>query len=176
MFGLSTVELIAQAIGILGTCSMFLSFQIKKNSTFFVVQCLSGLFFALNFLLLGAYTGSIFNFINILRGGILAGGKKFKKTAFLVLLQALYIAAVIFTYNGFFSVLALIAQLVGTFAMWSQNGKTIRMAQLFCVSPIWLVHNIFVFSIGGIICEVFSIISIIVSLVRFGINGFEKDK
>ncbi|MBQ8533359.1 MAG: YgjV family protein [Clostridia bacterium] len=168
------IEIIAQIIGIFGTCSMFLSFQIKKNSTFFVVQCLSGLFFALNFLLLGAYTGSIFNFINILRGSVLAGGKKYKKIYFLVLLQLLYVLTVVFTFNGWLSILSLIAQLVGTFAMWTQNGKIIRFGQLLCVSPIWLIHNIFVFSIGGIICEVFSIISIIVSLIRFGINGFDK--
>jgi hypothetical protein len=62
---------------------------------------------------------------------------------------------------------ALTAQLVGTLAMWSRNGKTIRVLQLFCVSPLWLIHNIFVFSIGGILCEVFNLGSIIVSLIRF---------
>lgn len=168
------METLAQIIGIFGTVCMFLSFQIKKNTPFFAVQSLSGLLFALNFLLLGAYTGSIFNFINILRGGILAGGKRFKNICFLILLQSLYILTVVFTYSGWLSVAALIAQLVGTFAMWTQNGKIIRFGQLLCVSPIWLIHNTFVFSIGGIICEVFSIISIIVSLVRFGVNGFDK--
>ena len=75
-----------------------------------------------------------------------------------------------------FSIIALVAQLIGTFAMWSQNGKTIRVLQLAAVSPLWLIHNVFVFSIGGIICEVFNLGSIIVSIIRFGIDGFEKDK
>ena len=105
----------------------------------------------------------------------MAGGKKMHKLPWLVAIQAVYIAATVLTYTDIFSVVALIAQIVGTFAMWSQSGKTIRFLQLFCVSPLWLIHNIFVFSIGGVVCEVFNIVSIIVSLIRFGIKGFEKE-
>lgn len=169
------IEIIAQILGILGTTAAFISFQLKGNKKFFILQALSGSLFALNFLLLGAYTGCLLNFINIYRGAVMAGGKKLHKLPFLISIQAIYIIATIFTYTNVFSLIALIAQLVGTFAMWSNNGKTIRMLQLFCVSPLWLVHNIFVFSIGGIICEVFNIGSIIISLVRFGASGFEKE-
>ena len=130
--------------------------------------------FALNFLLLGAPTGCVLNLINIYRGAVMAGGKRLHKLPFLISIQAIYIIATVFTYTNIFSVIALTAQLIGTFAMWSGSGKTIRILQLFCVSPLWLVHNIFVFSIGGIVCEVFNIGSIIVSLIRFGKKGFEK--
>ena len=168
-------EIIAQILGILGTTAAFISFQLKGNKKFFILQALSGSLFALNFLLLGANTGCLLNFINIYRGAVMAGGKKLHKLPFLISIQSIYIIATIFTYTNVFSLIALIAQLVGTFAMWSNNGKTIRMLQLFCVSPLWLIHNIFVFSIGGIICEVFNIGSIIISLIRFGASGFEKE-
>ena len=165
---------IAQIISMLGTGAAFVSFQLKENKKFFIMQALSGLMFALSFLLLGAPTGSVLNLINIYRGAVMAGGKKLHKLPILVSIQVIYIVATIFTYSNIFSLIALIAQLIGTFAMWSQNGKTIRILQLFCVSPLWLVHNIFVFSIGGIVCEVFNIGSIIISLIRFGKSGFEK--
>lgn len=169
------IEIIAQLLGILGTIFAFISFQLKENKKFFILQSLSGCMFALNFLLLGAYTGCMLNFINIFRGAVMLGGKKMHKAPWLIAIQALYIVATILTYTNIFSVVALVAQLVGTLAMWSRNGKTIRVLQLFCVSPLWLVHNIFVFSIGGIICEVFNLGSIIVSLIRFGKSGFEKE-
>ena len=169
------IEILAQVLGILGTIFAFVSFQLKENKKFFMLQALSGCMFALNFLLLGAYTGCLLNFINIFRGAVMAGGKKTYKVPWLIAIQALYIIATVFTYTNIFSLIALIAQLVGTFAMWSRNGKTIRFLQLFCVSPMWLIHNIFVFSIGGIICEVFNLGSIIVSLIRFGKSGFEKE-
>lgn len=168
------MEILAQIIGILGTCAAFISFQLKENKKFFILQATSGLMFALNFLLLGAPTGCVLNLINIYRGAVMAGGKRLHKLPFLISIQAIYIIATVFTYTNIFSVIALTAQLIGTFAMWSNNGKTIRILQLFCVSPLWLVHNIFVFSIGGIVCEVFNIVSIIVSLIRFGKKGFEK--
>ena len=168
------MEILAQIIGILGTCAAFISFQLKENKKFFIVQATSGLMFALNFLLLGAPTGCVLNLINIYRGAVMAGGKRLHKLPFLISIQAIYIIATVFTYTNIFSVIALTAQLIGTLAMWSNNGKTIRILQLFCVSPLWLVHNIFVFSIGGIVCEVFNIGSIIVSLIRFGKKGFEK--
>lgn len=169
------MELTAQIIGILGTCAAFISFQLKENKKFFIMQAASGLMFALNFLLLGAPTGCVLNLINIYRGAVMAGGKKLHKIPFLISIQAIYIIATVFTYTNIFSFIALIAQLIGTFAMWSQNGKTIRFLQLFCVSPLWLIHNIFVFSIGGIFCEVFNIGSIIISLIRFGAKGFDKE-
>jgi len=169
------IDIIAQVLGILGTIFAFVSFQLKENKKFFMLQALSGCMFALNFLLLGAYTGCLLNFINIFRGAVMAGGKKTSKPYLLIITLALYTIATVFTYTNIFSLIALIAQLVGTLAMWSRNGKTIRILQLFCVSPLWLVHNIFVFSIGGIICEVFNIGSIIVSLIRFGVSGFEKE-
>lgn len=170
------MEIIAQVVGILGTCAAFLSFQLKENKKFFILQSISGALFALNFLMLGAYTGSLLNLINIYRGAIMAGGRKTRKIPFLISIQLLYILATVFTYTNVFSIIALVAQLIGTFAMWSQNGKTIRVLQLAAVSPLWLIHNVFVFSIGGIICEVFNLGSIIVSIIRFGFDGFEKDK
>ncbi len=169
------IQIIAQILGIVGTVAAFISFQLKENKRFFILQAISGSLFALNFLLLGAYTGCLLNFINILRGAVMAGGKKMHKLPWLIAILALYTAATVLTYTNIFSLIAFIAQLAGTFAMWSKNGKTIRFLQLFCVSPLWLIHNIFVFSIGGIICEVFNIGSIIVSLFRFGISGFEKE-
>lgn len=168
------MEILAQIIGILGTCAAFISFQLKENKKFFILQATSGLMFALNFLLLGAPTGCVLNLINIYRGAVMAGGKRLHKLPFLISIQLIYIIATALTYTNIFSVIALTAQLIGTLAMWSGSGKTIRILQLFCVSPLWLVHNIFVFSIGGIVCEVFNIGSIIVSLIRFGKKGFEK--
>jgi hypothetical protein len=45
--------------------------------------------------------------------------------------------------------------------------------QLGVTSPCWLVHNIMVFSIGGIICEVGNMISTVVSIFRFRKTGYE---
>ena len=66
------------------------------------------------------------------------------------------------------------AQGGGTVAMWTHNGKTMRIAQLCLVSPMWIVNNIYYFSIGGILCEVFNMVSVIISFVRFGKTGYDN--
>ena len=90
----------------------------------------------------------------------------------LALLEAAFVVTTVLTFGGWLSIVLLVVHLVGTFAMWSDNGKLIRISQLFCVSPGWLIYNVAVFSIGGIICEVMNIVSAVVSFIRFGFDGF----
>ena len=64
-------------------------------------------------------------------------------------------------------ILIIVAQWVDSVGMWTNNFRNIRYCQLFAISPTWLIHNILVFSIGGIITEIFTIISTVIALLRF---------
>lgn len=167
-------EIIAQAFGIIGSIAYLISFQIKKNRPFFIVQCTGSFLFVLNYLLLGAYTGCMMNMLGVIRAAALAAGGKFHRKALLWGLDAVYVAATVLTFEGLPSILVLIAMVTSTHAMWTQKGKIIRYVQLGISSPCWLVHNIVVFSIGGVICEIGNIASTIVSLIRFRKTGYEK--
>ena len=61
-----------------------------------------------------------------------------------------------------------------TFAFAGNNSKIIRLSG-FISSPCWLTYNIFNNAIGGIICEVFILVSIISALIRIDILG-KKEK
>lgn len=167
-------EIIAQALGLCGTVSYLISFQIKKNRDFLIFQCFGSLFFFFNYLLLGAYTGALLNLINIVRAIALAQGKKWHRPAVLWGLQIAYCAVTVFTFNGWLSLLTLPPQIVATLTMWSGNGKYIRYGQLFLVSPCWLTHNIVVMSIGGVICEICAITSTLISILRFRRSGYDE--
>ena len=67
-----------------------------------------------------------------------------------------------------------VAQLAGTAAMRSGNGTLIRKVELFYSTPVWIVNGCINFTLGGIVSCSFNMISIIVSFVRFGKQGFEK--
>ncbi len=159
-------DFIAQAVGIIGAVATILSYQFKNNRTLYMMQAFSGLMFSINFLMLGSYTASIFNFINLFRGGLLSCGKTFKSWWFAGLFMTLYTVMTVFTYDSWVSILILVAQLVGTVTMWSQNGKWIRIGQMAVISPAWLTNNIVCFSVGGIITEVFCFCSVIVYFIR----------
>lgn len=172
--------ILAQCFGIAGMVLAILSFQAKKNSRFFVMQGLSGLGFALNFLMIAAFPGCAMNIVNIIRGALFAKGAQ--KKCKLIILEFLYAASVIISlvlYSNdalgvFLSLLTLAAQLSNTFVMWKGNGKHIRYIQFALVSPAWLAYDIVNFSLGGILCETFNMLSVVVSFVRYGKDGFEK--
>lgn len=67
----------------------------------------------------------------------------------------------------------LIAMLVITYAMWIDNPDSIRWLTIFVSSPIWILHNSINFTIGGICCDTFNIVSAIIYLVRV---KFKKPK
>lgn len=173
-------DFFAQTFGIIGLVLIVYSFQCKKNKNFFLFQGLGGLFFFVNFLMLGAYAGALFNLIGLVRALFFAGKKP--KLYSLILINSLFLGAFIFSLTLIWGNLLQIVLSTFTFAsiftmsifMYLGNGKHIRYFQFSVVSPSWLIYNIFNFSIGGIICEIFNILSVIVSFIRFGKDGFEK--
>jgi hypothetical protein len=173
---MAALDLVGQILGIAGAGAAILSFQMKNNKHLYIAQGISGLLFAVNYLILGAYTSALINFINLFRGAFLASGEKFRKKRFLFLIEAMYLTSFIFTYSGVMSLLITLVQLTATVLFWTNNGKLIRLSQLVVSSPIWLVNNIMAGTIGGVITEVVNIISIFVSFIRYGFNGFEKAK
>ena len=83
----------------------------------------------------------------------------------------------IFSDEKWYLVLAVfIAQAGGTCFMATQNGKLIRLGQLFVVSPLWLTYNFLlpVPSLGGVICELINIVSTLVALFRYRKIGFTE--
>ena len=136
-------------------------------------QAISGGLFSLSFVMMGAFSGAAMNFINVFRGFLFAFIPEKHRMKVTVLLVAAYIVGAGLTFGGFFSVLVCMAQIAGTVMMHIADGKKLRIVQLSFVSPAWLVHNIFYFSLGGIICECFSITSVIVSMIRYR-GKFEK--
>ena len=170
------IDWTARIISLIAAGITIFSFQMKDNKRLFLLQALSGLLFAISFALPGNWSGAWMNIINIFRGGILAAGRKWSNPYVFIIIEALYIVAGIATYAGWLSLLVMCAQLIGTIAMWTRNGRTIRILQFCVISPSWLIYNIFTLNIGGIITEIFGIVSVIVSIIRFGWNGFEDEK
>lgn len=168
------VNIIAQGVGIIATVVQICSYQSKSNRGLFCAQGIAGFLFSVNFFLLGAYTAAVINLLNILRSVLMAYGERHRRVIIPIIMCSVYSVAVGFTYESWFSLLLLIVQIGGTISMWSADGAVIRIYQLFACSPVWLINNIITFSIGGIITETFSIVSIIISIIRYGFSGLRN--
>ncbi len=168
-----------QLIGYVGTACALTSYQCKKNRSYFLFQMGCGIAFTVQFAILESWAGMFFNIFSIMRGIIFALGDKCKNKFYLYFMEFCFAASslvsfLVFGEKWWIAALLFVAQGGGTLAMWSRNGKTIRVTQLFCISPLWIVNNVYYASIGGVVCEVFNMLSVIVSFIRFRKTGYDK--
>lgn len=169
------MNLFAQAVGLVASAIAIWSYQMKDNKRLYICQSISGLLFAVSFFILGSTTAALMNLISLLRGGLLAAGRKWSRWPFYLLVMGLFLLAGVLSYDGYLSAIVTGAMLVSTTSMFSRNGKAIRLAQFFLVGPAWLYNNIAMMALGGILTEAVSMISIVISFLRFGVNGFTDE-
>ncbi len=169
-----------QIIGYMGMACAFISYQCKRNKLYFIFQTLCSVCFTTQFLLLGSLSGAFMNIINVARGLTLSLPPHYRKPILLVLLEVAYVtfalvSVLVMGEVWWIALLLLLAEGCAMMAMWSRNGRLIRFNQLLLSSPSWIINNIYYFSIGGILCESFNIISVIVSLIRFRHVKLDQD-
>lgn len=172
------IQIIAQIFGIFGLIFNVLSYQMKENKKVALVQGIGGLLFFINYAMIGAVAGALLNIATLMRGILFA--KNTKKVWKLVVVEVFIIgstgyAVVMNMGDGLQIALSLligIAILGVSFFMWYGDGKKLRYFQSFVSSPAWMIHNIFNFTLGGIICEALNMLSVAVSFIRFGKKGF----
>ena len=168
---MSTTEIVAQSIGTLGLVIMVLSFQFKKNRMLFIMQSAAAFCFVLNFLLIGAWAGTLFNLCVLVRGVLFM--KNSKKAWKLIVVEGIMTASYAFSLvldhrplQIVLVSLVLVGLVSSTFFMWQGETKRIRYCQIFCTSPVWIAHNVYNFSPPGIICECFNMVSSAIFLIR----------
>lgn len=163
-------EIILQGIGFIGVALFIVSYQLKSNRALFMCQLLGCTAFCVQFFLMGALTGAISLIVNIARNVLLIKAKKWKwarSNVTMCVILFLLTAVTIVTWAGLESLLPFISVAVTTVGYWTHNGQKIRLSQL-VGSPCYLIYDVTVHSWGGVISESIAIISIIVSIRRFG--------
>lgn len=166
---MSTQYLLIQGIGLVGTLLFFLSFQFKDNKTLFRVQFLSYLFYTVHLFMLGAVTGAISYIINTLRSVFLGSSSVFLKgKSMCVILCAAQLAVLYFTWAGWISILPVAANIGSTIGGYTHNPQKVRIAGMFVNSPLWIIYDIIIGSWAGILDEVVTEASIIISIIRYG--------
>lgn len=163
-------ELAIQIIGFVGVAFFILSYQIKSNRALFLCQLIGCLIFCVQFFLMGAYTGALSLIVNIIRNLLLLKVNDWpwvKSRITLGAILLLLVAVTVYTWDGWISLLPFAMVAVTSIGYWTNNAQKIRLSQ-FIGSPCVLVYDILVRSWGGVLNETITLISIIVSVVRFG--------
>jgi len=158
-----------QAIGIFGTISFFLSYQCRSNKNLFRVQFVSYLCYTIHLLMLGATTGGISYVLNTVRSFCLGSKHAFLKGKGMCwIICILQMITLFVTWDGWWSMLPIAANIASTIGGYTHNARKIRAAGMFINSPLWIVYDIIVGSWAGILDEMISEASMILSVYRYG--------
>ena len=183
------VEIIIQLIGFLAIAFNLIAVQFNSHGKIIAFKTFGSSLFCLQYLLLGAYTGMVMDLIGSIRNIVFARtvqkGQSTKNQIILfsILTFVLGVTSIILTWDVSkikwtdnvkiatilmiaVSVISIIAKLLTTVAYGIKNPHLIRLVNLPSCS-LWIVYNLVVFSLAGIVNEIMSISSIIVAEYRF---------
>lgn len=174
--GLTAVKILANAFGVLSALTFVISFQIRSNRRLFAAQALANVFYALQFLLLGAAGGLFNTAVRIVRNLLLSRSDKWEWILKKYWAPVFCVPSLIFMilrWSGPADILPFVATVGSNLSYWSNDARKIRLAELGCVCPAWIVYDLLSGAYGGILNEVLLMGSVIVSFVRFGWKGLE---
>ena len=180
------MELVAQIISIVGMLFNLLIFQQKTHKGAVTCQLLAAVTFGISYLMLDAFVGFVLNAIGALRALVFMFKDKTKANHALWLV--FFIVAFVVSYplsflvfdkevttkNLIIELLPVVAMIIATISLRIGSARAIRKFGLVS-SPMWLIYNIFCFSVGAIASEILNLISMIVGIIRFDLKNKNDD-
>ncbi|MCR4674401.1 MAG: YgjV family protein [Lachnospiraceae bacterium] len=167
------MEVFTQVIGFVAMFFSVFSFQMNSHKKIILMQMAATVCFAIQYYLLGAYTGMVVDIIATVRSMIFyfREDKEWARSKWwIVIFMAAFAVSGIFTYESPVSLLAIFAMMLNTISFACTKPKLVRTTILIS-SPMFLIYNIIMASMGGIVNEVFVEISSVVGLLRYDIKG-----
>lgn len=174
---MSKYEIIAQAFGYAGLLSSFIAFQCKKHRNLMIFKTGNEVLFAIQYLMLASYTGMAMNSISSVRNIIFTYlvSKNKSTLPYQIVFGILFVVFGILTWDNIISLAIIVAKIITTVTYGVKNTKVVRFATI-PVSSFWLIYNISCSSQAGILCEVFTLVSIFTAIIRIDIIGKTKEK
>lgn len=178
---MSNYDIVTQSIGIVAMALNILSFQQKKQRNIIIMQFFGASLFAVNMFMIGAIVGGLLNLIGAVRAIVFANKSFFRadKVIWVYGFGVLYLVSYLLTFTVFakepsavnfiIEFLPIIGMIASGIGFYLSDAKSVRRLGLVS-SPSWLIYNIVNLAIGGVICEILAMISIIIAMIRLDIK------
>lgn len=175
MNGETVIRILSEVAGLLGITANFISFQTKKQSALLWYRTATEMFFAVQYLLLGAYTGLAMNLIGSLRNLVFVREVKRGKSTVPArfVFSGLFLAFAALTWAGWQSALSGVAKVISTFSYGCSNLMLVRFLAL-VTGGSWFTYNLTVRSYAGCVCEAVTLLSALIGLFRIDLPRFVR--
>ena len=90
------------------------------------------------------------------------------------ILCTLQLVTLIFTWDKWWSCLPVLANIASTVGGYTHNPRKVRIAGMFVNSPLWIVYDILVGSWAGVVDELVSEASMLISIYRYGWKNLDS--
>lgn len=165
------LPILIRLFGILGLILSIIPFQFKKHKHIVLIKMCSELSFAVQYMLLGAWTGALLDLVSGLRNFLFYKFVEKKRSTLPVILafSALVIALGIGSWAGPISLLPVLAKVITTVSYGMKNERLLRYITIpSCF--LWITYNALAGSAEGIICDSITLVSIIIAIYKFDIK------
>ena len=166
---LTTNYVLSQIFVIIGYILLITTYQMKNRKSILVTNFISLLSLCISYVFLSAYSGLVITIIALIRNVVFLSDKDEKITKkdviALIIFFIISITSAIFTYNGFFSLMPLFGSLIYTYSVWQNNTKMYKILGIIN-ETIWMIYNIYIFSVFGIVFELALTLSAIIGVIR----------
>jgi hypothetical protein len=142
----------AQAVGLMGLIFSVLAYQEKTRNGILSRQSMGSIVYVAHYLLLSAWTGALTNAIVFVRNQVFMRKDEHawaNHPAWMYFFMLLAVAIVPFTWQGYISLLPMVALLLGIYARWYDDPTRIRLFALIG-TMLWIPYNIAVHSYAGL--------------------------
>ena len=161
-------EIIGQILGFLAVIFGFISFQMKTHKKLMLTQVgISGTF-VIHYLLIGAKTACVLNFICVLRNLVYCYSDKkiFSGKFYPPLFAFIMVIFGAFSWQGWYSLFSILGLGINTICLSLKNPQKIRYSIL-VTSPLIIIYDIVAKSYGGLMLETTVMISSIIGIIRY---------
>ena len=161
--------------GALGLILSIIAFQFKKHKHIVLLKLSSELTFSIQYILLGAWTGAVLDFISVIRNYLFYRlvKKNISTTPVIIVFGLFVIVTGFITFDGFISLLPIGSKLLTTVSYGMKNEKWLRLITLpSCI--LWIIYNLFVGSWAGAVTDAITLMSILIAIYKFDYKGAQQ--
>ena len=169
---------VAQIFGVLGIIFSVLSMQMKTKKNIMIMLLLLNLMSALNFLFLDSLSGSLVCFFAVFETFVnyLYDSKKKKVPIYIICFYVVVnIALGLSTYKGPLDIIPIVCALLYCATVCTKKESNIRK-EMFCNQTLWLIYDIIVKAYMFSVSNILTLISIIISMIRYDFKKSGKKK
>ena len=167
---MTTEYIVSQIFTIISYIFLASTYHAQKRKNIIILNCLVQISFAIAYTLLEAWAGLAMCIVGLLRNiaMIISENRNTKKekinVTILVPIVMVSIALSIFTYQGMWSLLPVIATILYTYAICQPDIKKYKLLGI-PTEMLWVCYNIYIKSIFGILLEVIALINCILGYI-----------